>query len=207
MIVSSRQCDRLLRPLAATAMPRDRGARPATSTRASRATHHRGHGICRHDHADAAAANTRSHPADRGSAGTNSDRAPAATPPVDVVQARSPLRHRHGHLRIPARAARPHPCTAPQSSVHPQTGDRTGATSQPADSTTDRALLSKAREQCAQRIVHIRPRRCTARPSDRPSGQSETAAANSLLHCAPGELHPRTDDRAVARAQQAGQSP
>jgi hypothetical protein len=39
--------------------------------RASRATHHRGHCVCRHDHTDAAAANTRSHPADRGSVGTN----------------------------------------------------------------------------------------------------------------------------------------
>jgi hypothetical protein len=51
------------------------------------------------------------------------------------------------------------------------------------------------------------PSNALHRTTQRSSEQSsETASAYTLLHRASGELHPRTDDRAVARAQQAGES-
>ena len=97
--------------------------------RASRATHHRGHGNGRHDHTDAAAANTRSHPADCGSVGTNrrscTYRHATRRRCSGKCTAPPPIRQ----PRIPARAARPAPCASWPRSVHLRAGDRTGATS------------------------------------------------------------------------------
>ena len=98
MIVSCRQCYRLLRPLAVTAVPRDRGARPATSTarpgrRTTVATATAGPIIrMRPRRTRDRTQRTADQP------GRTGDRAPTATPPVDAVQAGAPLRYRDGNF-------------------------------------------------------------------------------------------------------------
>jgi len=127
--------DRVVSPMlqAVASTRRDRGAtrswRAASDQhRASRVTHHRGHGICRHDHADAAAANTRSHPADRRSARTNRRSCTYRHATRRRCSGRCTAPLPRWQLRIPAHAARPAPCASWPSSVHPRTRDRTGAT-------------------------------------------------------------------------------
>jgi len=102
MTVSYRQCYRLSRPLAATAMPGDRVARPATSTarpgrRTTVATASAGTITpMRPRRTRDRTQRTADQP------GRTGDRAHTATPPVDAVQASAPLRHRSG-----SRAFRP----------------------------------------------------------------------------------------------------
>jgi hypothetical protein len=199
MIVPYRQRYRLLRPLPATAVPRDRDAWPATGTarRLRRTT------------VDTASAGTITLMRPRRTRDRTQRTAdqPARTPIVHLPPRRPSTQFRPvdtappiRHLHIADRAARPAPCASRPCGVHPRAGDRTRATYQPADSTTDRASASTPLADCVPWIVQSGPTRCTAR-------QCETAAANTPLHRAPGELHPRSDDRAVAGAQQADRSP
>jgi len=187
-------------------MPRDRVARPATTTaRRLRCTT-----------VDTASAGTITLMRPRRTRDRTQRTAdqPARTPIVHLPPRRPSTQFRPvhtappiRHLHIADRAARPAPCASRPCGVHPRAGDRTRATYQPADSTTDRASASTPLADCVPWIVQSGPTRCTARPAIVPAGQRETAAANTPLHCAPGEVHPRSDDRAVAGAQQAGRSP
>jgi len=97
MTVSYRQCYRLLRPLAATGVPRDRAPRPATSTaRPGRRT------IVAKASAGTITRMRRRRIRDRtqrtaDQSGRTGDRSPIATRPVDAVQAGAPLRYRCGN--------------------------------------------------------------------------------------------------------------
>jgi len=97
MTVSYRQCYRLSRPLAATAMPGDRVARPATSTarRGRRTTVATASAGTITPMRPRRTRDRTQRTADQ--SGRTGGRTPIATPPVDAVQAGAPLRHRYGN--------------------------------------------------------------------------------------------------------------
>ena len=205
MSVSYRQRYRLLRPMDATRVPGDRVARPATSTaRPGRRT----------TVATATAGTiTRMRPwrtrdrtqrtADQ--SGRTGDRAPIATPPVDAVQAGAPLRYRYGNYAF-------WPVQRDQRLVlHGQAACACEPGSHRCDQLTgrhDHRSCSGVQGPRTVRTAHrAHPSNALHRAtSDRPNGRRKTASANTLLHRASGKLHPKTDDRTVARAQQAGES-